>query len=355
LPSYIQHLAERSVALNRWAWFGIQVLIGALMLALLLYFADFARVMGVIFQADAGYVLMAALTFMLASVFVGYSLFILLERMGYSPSAFKTVMVSIAGQLISDLTPARTGYFVTPMLLGGELGVNFEDGMAAIVFTGAVQSFASVIMGGIAIVYFSSFIGSGAQLIALFVFGILPVALMGFALVSVIHHTWLTKLIEHARNVPFIKPRIEQVRQAIAAFQRSGRRATGAAVQVALFLLVAQALNSVALYFLALSIGVMQVSPIGFVMTYAIAGFSMYAFVTIAGLGVQESMYALLLGFMGVVLDKATAIAILARFFFTVTDFMGIPFLARLGVRSLPGMLTSGPDMDRQTESKTSQ
>jgi len=132
---------EKAVSLNRWAWFGIQVLVGALMLALLLYFADLASVMGLIFRADLGYVLMAALTFIIASVFVGYSLFILLERMGYSPPAFKTVMVSIAGQLISDLTPARTGYFVTPVLLGGELGVNFEDGMAAIVFTGAVQSF----------------------------------------------------------------------------------------------------------------------------------------------------------------------------------------------------------------------
>jgi len=348
LPSYIQRFAEKGIALNRWAWFSIQVFIGALMLALLLYFADFERVMRVIFQADAGYVLMAALTFILASVFAGYSLFILLERMGYSPSAFKTVMVSIAGQLISDLTPARTGYFVTPMLLGGELGVNFEDGMAAIVFTGAVQAFASVIMGGIAIVYFSSYIGSGAELIALFVFGLLPVALMGLALVSVIHHTWLTKLIERAKNVPFIKPRTEQVRQAIAAFQRSGRRVTGAAVQVAFFLVVAQALNSVALYLLALSIGVMQVSPFGFVMTYAIAGFSMYAFVTIAGLGVQESMYALLLGLLGVVLDKATAIAMLARFFFTVTDFVGIPFLARLGVRSIPGLLTGGSSASNQ-------
>jgi uncharacterized protein (TIRG00374 family) len=340
--------------LNRWSWFGIQVLAGALMLALLLYFADLGSVVTLVFQADRGYVLMAALAFIVASVFVGYSLFILLERMGYSPSAFKTVMVSIAGQLISDLTPARTGYFVTPALLGGELGVNFEDGMAAIVFTGAVQSFASVILGGIAIIYFSSYIGSGAELIALFAFGLLPVALMGVALVSVIHHTWLSKLIEYARNVPFIKPRIEQVRRAIAAFQKSGRRATGAAVQVAFFLLVAQVLNSVALYLLALSIGVLQVSPFGFVMTYAIAGFSMYAFVTVAGLGVQESMYALLLGLMGVVLDKATAIAVLARFFFTITDFIGIPYLARLGVRSIPGLLTSGSYTDKQTESKAS-
>jgi uncharacterized protein (TIRG00374 family) len=338
--------------LNRWAWLGIQVLVGGLMLALLLYFADLASVMRLIFRADLGYVFMAALTFIIASVFVGYSLFILLERMGYSPSAFKTVMVSIAGQLISDLTPARTGYFVTPVLLGGELGVSFEDGMAAIVFTGAVQSFSSVVIGSIAIIYFSSFIGSGLELIALLAFGLLPVALMGFALVSVIHHTWLTRLIEHIRNVQFIKPRIKQVRQAIAAFQKSGRRATGAAVQVGFFLLVAQVLNSVALYLLALSIGVMQVNPFGFVMTYAIAGFSMYAFVTVAGLGVQESMYALLLGLMGVVLDKATAIAVLARFFFTITDLIGIPYLARLGVRSIPGLLTSGSYTDGQTESK---
>jgi hypothetical protein len=96
------------------------------------------------------------------------------------------------------------------------------------------------------------------------------------------------------------------------------------------------------------------VSPFGFVMTYAIAGFSMYAFVTVAGLGVQESMYAMLLGLMGVVLDKATAIAVLARFFFTVTDFIGIPYLARFGVRSIPGLLTNGSYADKQTESKAS-
>jgi len=329
------------------------LLVGAIVLALLIYFADFGSVVALILRADLGYVVMAALTFIVASGFVGYSLFVLLERMGYSPSAFKTVMVSIAGQLISDLTPARTGYFATPVLLGGELGVKFEDGMAAIVFTGAIQSFAIVIMGCTAIVFFSSYIGSGVQLIALLAFGFLPIALMGFTLVSLIHHTWLSGLIEHVRNVSFVKPRIEQVRQAIAAFQKSGRRATGAAIQVAFFLLVAQVLNSIALYLLALSVGVTQVSPFGFVMTYSIAGFSMYAFVTVAGLGVQEGMYALLLGLMGVVLDKATAIALLARFFFTVTDFIGIPYLARLGVRSIPGLLTSDSYTGKQTVSES--
>lgn len=341
--------------MNRWAWFGIQVLLGATMLAILLYFADLGKVLQQISSADPIYVGMAAVTFVVASVLVGYSLFVLLERMGYSPSAFRTVMVSIAGQLISDLTPARTGYFITPIMLGGELGVNFEDGMAAIVFTGAVQAFASVIMGGLAIVYFSRFIGSGLELIALLVLGLVPVGLMGLALLSVIHHGWLARLVSYVSSFPYVKPRVHQVKAAIAAFQRSGRRATGAALQVALFLLLAQVLNSLALYLLSLSVGITKLSVLDFVMTYAIAGFSMYAFVTIAGLGVQESMYAVLLGLLKVALDKATAVAMLARFFFTATDFIGIPLLARIGVRSIPGLLTNNasPLGQRKTASES--
>ena len=327
------------------------MLLGAVTLALLLYFADLGRVLDLIYRADPLYVVMAAATFVVASVMVGYSLFVLLERMGYVPPASKTIMVSIAGQLISDLTPARTGYFITPVLLGGELGINFEDGMAAIVFTGAVQAFASVLLGGIAIVYFSRFIGTGLQLMVLLGLGLVPVALMGLALLSLIHHGWLTRLVNYVGDFPYIKPRIAQVRAAIDAFQKSGRRATSAAVQVAFFLVVAQILNSLALYLLSLSVGITQLSVLDFVMTYAIAGFSMYAFVTIAGLGVQESLYALLLGLMRVALDKATAVAILARFFFTVTDFIGVPMLTRVGVKSIPGLLTGGPPTSNQVQS----
>jgi len=327
------------------------VLLGAVTLGLLLYFADLGRVLGLIYQADPLYVVMAAVTFVIASVMVGYSLFVLLERMGYVPPASKTIMVSIAGQLVSDLTPARTGYFITPVLLGGELGVNFEDGMAAIVFTGAVQALASVLLGAIAIFYFSRFVGTGLQLVILLGLGLVPVALMGLTLLSLIHHGWLTGLIDYIGDFPFIRPRVEQVRAAIAAFQRSGRRATGAALQVAFFLVVAQVLNSLALYMLSLSVGVTQLSVFDFIMTYAIAGFSMYAFVTIAGLGVQESMYTLLLGLMNVALDKATAVAILARFFFTITDLIGVPLLTRVGVKSIPGLLTGAPSASTQVQS----
>lgn len=334
--------------MNRWVWFGIQAFLGAVTLALLLYVADLGRVLDLIWRADPLYVAMAAATFVAASVMVGYSLFVLLERMGYVPPASKTIMVSIAGQLVSDLTPARTGYFVTPVLLGGELGVSFEDGMAAIVFTGAVQAFSTVLLGTVAIVYFSRFVGTSLQLIVFLAFGLVPVALMGLVLLSVIHHGWLAKLLNYVGDFPYIKPRIEQIRAAIAAFQKSGRRATGAALQVAFFLVVAQVINSLALFLLSLSVGITQLSILDFIMTYAIAGFSMYTFVTIAGIGVQESMYALLLGLMGVALDKATAVAILARFFFTATDLIGAPLLTRIGVKSIPGLLTGGPSASPQ-------
>ena len=329
-------------ALRKAIWFAIQVLLGVAMLAVLLYFADIGKVVSAISQADILYLAMATFAFISASVVVGYSLYVLLERMGYSPSALRTVLVSIAGQLVSDITPARTGYFVTPLIMSGQLGVTLEDGMAAIVFTGAVQAFASVVLGAIAILYFSRLIASGLEVVLLAVIGLVPVALMGLGLFSLIHHSWLNWLLHSIREVPFVKPRLEQIRQAISTFQKSGRRATSAAVQVIFFLLVAQGLNSVALYLLSLSVGIHGLTVFDCVMTYSIAGFTMYAFLTVAGLGVQESMYVILLGLLKASVEKATAVAMMARFFFTVTDLIGLPELTKMGVRTTIRALSNG-------------
>lgn len=335
--------------MKRWVWLALQAVLGAAMLGILLHFADLGRVAAVISGADALNLLAATFFFLSASVAVGYSLHVLLGRMGYGRSPIRTVLVSIAGQLLSDLTPARTGYFVTPILLNSELGITLEDGMAATVFTGGVHAFMSFALGVIAVAYFSRFITSGLEMAVLSVLGLLPLAVMGLALISSMHHGWLGRMLDLFAGLPLVKPRLEQLKQAIRDFQASGRRLSGVTAQLASLLLLSHILNSIAFYFLSASVGIQNISIIDYAMTYSIAGFTMYAFLTIAGLGIQEGMYAFLLGLLNVALDKATSVALLARFFFTVTDLMGVPTLSKVGLGSISRALGSEAERNKRT------
>jgi uncharacterized membrane protein YbhN (UPF0104 family) len=61
----------------------------------------------------------------------------------------------------------------------------------------------------------------------------------------------------------------------------------------------------------------------------------MYIPVTIAGLGVQETGYVLLLTSLGMPFDTAVAFALLARVLFTGTDIIGLPALMKVGFKNI--------------------
>lgn len=70
----------------------------------------------------------AVCLFLTASTFVALALYAPLRCSNLKLSLRKVTMASFAGQLLSDITPVRSGYFLTPLFLNNLADVPVEQG-----------------------------------------------------------------------------------------------------------------------------------------------------------------------------------------------------------------------------------
>jgi len=91
----------------------VQMGIGLPILLWLLQLADANKVLGVMLSLNPMYLALASGSFIVASVMVALALYVALKNSGQNPSLRKVIMASFGGQLLSDVTPARSGYFLT--------------------------------------------------------------------------------------------------------------------------------------------------------------------------------------------------------------------------------------------------
>jgi hypothetical protein len=111
--------------------------------------------------------------FIIASIFVALALYVPIKSTEGSAPMGRVILGSFAGQLLSDVTPVRSGYFATPLILKELCNVPIEKGMASVLATGIVNSFVKVILSAIALLYFISFLPLNSNIVEALVVGIL--------------------------------------------------------------------------------------------------------------------------------------------------------------------------------------
>jgi uncharacterized membrane protein YbhN (UPF0104 family) len=105
--------------------------------------------------------------------------------------------------------------------------------------------------------------------------------------------------------------------------------------KVSLLILLSVVANAVALQFISDGLGFRSPSLIEFIFIATLVSFLMYTPFTIAGLGIQETGYVLLLTFLGMPLETAVAFALLTRALFTGTDIIGLLALVEIGFKNI--------------------
>jgi uncharacterized membrane protein YbhN (UPF0104 family) len=189
----------------RWFRVLVQLAVGVVILLYLLKLADTSRVFSIILMVNPVNVLFAYLFFIIASIFIALALYISIKSTEGSAPMGKVVLGSFAGQLLSDVTPARSGYFATPLILKELCSVPIEKGMASVLATGIINSFVKVILSVIALLYFVIFLPLNPNIVGALVIGIL--CLLGgslFLLIILIEKRFL-KFIAVFEEIPVIK------------------------------------------------------------------------------------------------------------------------------------------------------
>lgn len=320
----------------------VQLIVGAAILLWLLHFADAGNVLGAILQINPLDLVAAAFFFIIASTFVGLALYIPIRKSSPKASLRKVITASFAGQLISDVTPVRSGYFITPIFLNELANVPVEQGMVGVLTTAGVNSLVKVLLCIIGLGYFASFLQLPVEVVNTLIVGITTLFIGGVFLLLLMWEKRIVWLFKKLNKLPLIGKRSFKLVEAIKSIQENGKNSKHSVVFVAFLIFFSVLGNATALYILFNGIWCSSLSIIDFLLIASISSTLTYVPITIAGLGVQEVGYVILLSLLlkipispNNINSSLVAFALIVRALFTGTDIIGIVPLLKIGFKNI--------------------
>lgn len=308
----------------------IQLFLGIVIIIILLQQADTARVLEIMSKADLKYVVIASLLIIVASMMIALSFFLIMSSLKYKVGFLSCFQANFAGQLASDITPGRAGYFITPFVMGALSNTPFEACLVATIVSGMADFLIRALLAALSVIYLIGPVESisGVQWIIVASALILAASAISFAILlwSDKPRKLLFKFRRFERLSKFLDPYATRFEN----FQKEGAKAKTSLIPVFLAMLSTCVFDSAALYFFSLSVGV-ELPPILFLFVHSLVSSFTYLPPTLAGLGVQEGVLAALLQIFGVPLPQGLSVSLLFRFFYTVTDFIGLPPILKIG------------------------
>ncbi|MGQ9479629.1 MAG: lysylphosphatidylglycerol synthase transmembrane domain-containing protein [Thermoproteota archaeon] len=307
----------------------VQFILGIVIVAILIYQADPSETYRVLLSADLKYIFIASLFIVSASMIIAFSFYLVLLYLNYKANLLGCIQANFAGQLASDLTPGRVGYLITPFIMGYLSSIPFEPCAVATMLSSIADFSVRAILATISALFLISPVESisGVQWIIVASSLILAVSALLFSILlwSEKPRLLILRLEKFGSLSRFLDPLLER----FEIFQKEGVKAKKALAPALITMFFVTPLDTAALYFFSASVDV-EVSPFILVLIYSIVSSFTYLPITLAGLGVQEGVLAALLQFFGTPVSKGVSIALLFRFFYTLTDLIGLPSILKI-------------------------
>ena len=299
----------------------IQLMIGLAVLLWLLQLADSTKVLANMSTVDPFYLTAAAVAFITASTMIALALFVFLKKIGVKTRISDAILASFSGQLLSDITPARSGYFLTSFILNKMDGTPNKSGMASVVITGAMNFFVKAALSLIALAYFVRVLPLSPVIVNALLAGISLLAAGGIGLLTLLWGKRLPKIFEKLKKLPIFGKAVGWIVDALNNLQEEAGKTHGSLMLIALLILFSIVANSAALYFISEALGSGSPTFLDFILIVPLVSAFNFIPVTIAGLGIQETSYVILLVLLGTPLEKAVAFTLINRLLFTATRY----------------------------------
>lgn len=319
----------------------IQIVVGFALILWLLQLADIKNVFSTILQVNPLNLIAAASFFIIASTFVALALYAPLKQSNPMALVHKVVMASFAGQLLSDVTPVRSGYFLTPIFLKELANIPVDQGMTGVLATGGVNSLVKVLICVIGVGYFASFLPLNTEIINALIVGASVLLIAGVFLLLLMWEKRLSRLATRSERIPLIGKKLYKFAEIFGNIQEEGSKVKRCLIFVAVLVFLSVLGNATALYFIFNGLWPhSSLTMLDFFFVASIASTLTYVPITIAGLGVQEVGYVILLSLLlGIPINpsyiepKLIAFALITRALFTGTDIIGVGPLLKVGLK----------------------
>lgn len=309
----------------------IQIAVSILLLFFLFQNVNLTETYHILSAVNLPILSVSVVFFVLSSFAIGFALHGALKATGAAPPLRTTQLANFGGQLLSDVTPAKSGYFATPVLLNQLKAVPIEKGLLSVMSVGAVNFFVKAIFSSIALIYFLNRITMEATMMNGLLIGIIILLVGGIGLTVLVCTNCFSGLLRKLSNLPLIGSLIQKLDSLLTVFAKDKTAMRKSAKTSVASVLASITFSAVSLYLLAQAIGLTQPTFQDLLFMGPLTAVFMYVPLTFAGLGIQEAAYVFLLTNIGAPLETALTFALLVRLIALTTDLIGLPPLLKTG------------------------
>jgi uncharacterized membrane protein YbhN (UPF0104 family) len=309
----------------------IQVKIGIAILFLLFQNVNINETYRVLCQINLTILLISVIFFILSSLAIGFALHSALKATGAAPPLHTTQLANFGGQLLSDITPAKSGYFATPVLLNQLKAVPLEKGLISVMSVGAINFFVKAAFSTIALLYCLNRIFIDAAMVNTLIIGITLLLIGGVGLSIIVWTNCLSTILQKLNNLPIIGQAVKKINLIRSMFVKD-KTALRKTAKTSIALAIASTLlTGISLFLVAQALNMSQPTFQDLLFMGSLTAVFMYIPLTFAGLGIQEAAYVFLLTGIGAPFETALTFALIVRLIATTTDLIGLPPLIKTG------------------------
>jgi len=287
---------------------------------------------GILTNIKIEYLLFALLCYVGINILFAVRLRRVLAKEGIKTSFGKTLLAQFAGMLTSDVTPARSGYVLTPVYLRDQ-NVPTPVSLSGILGIQSVEFLIKVLGGTLALVFLINFASMTHELLILAAIGVSLMLIGGIILAAMSWSQRVIALVQRITNHRFLKRLTGGLMGKLEEYAVNAKKTRKAFPEIMLLTLACWILKGFEWYFLGLALGVtINSSPIiswlGFFLIHPLVTALGFA-PTPAGIGAQEWGVVIVLGLFSISPVAALSFALMARGLLIIVDLIGVPQIVK--------------------------
>jgi uncharacterized protein (TIRG00374 family) len=331
----------------------LQIIVMAALIGGLLWYVGVNSLVTTLSQMKIEYLPLAFLAYFGINLLFTVRLRRVLKREGIKTAFGKTLLAQYAGMLTSDVTPGRSGYFLTTVYLRDQ-DVPTSASLSGILGIQTIEFLFKVFGGVLALIFLVETVDLLAIDRTLFIVSAVGVTLMLVGAVLLAALSWshrVIRLFNRIANSRFLSRFAGGLIGRIEEYKQSAQRTRKAIPEIALLTLICWVLKGFEWYFLGLALGITQIGWLGFFLLHPLVTALGFVPLTPSGIGFQEGAIVAVFTILGMNPAQAVAFALLSRVLLIVEDLAGVPQIAK----STSGLVFSQPRKldEKQTQIPT--
>ena len=296
----------------------LQAVIGISIIAFILYKIGIDDVISALKKTNPLFFVIASFFYFGLNLILAVRLRYLLTRIGYKIK-FRTVLSShMGGMIVGDLTPGRSGYFITPPILKKKAKTPITDGMACIFAPQAIEFILKAGGAFAAIIFISTFSGAGRYLVISAGAGAVILLAAGILMLIV---SWKNESISlrFLSKIPFFRNYSDN----LLPFKERSIGIKGCINAILILYMMGWFFAALHWFYLGKALGI-ELSFFAFFLLHPLITILMFMPGLPAGLGLMEGGVVIIFSLFGVSSETGFAFSILVRASMLLVDLIGL-------------------------------